>query len=182
METKKCTGCLEVKSLDDFVRQKRTRKDGSIYYVKTSRCKVCHCKVTTEWKQKNKATYNSYKRLWRVKHKDREWARAIKRNYKITEKDYQRMLLEQNNQCAICKCTENIFKGKSIYFCVDHDHGTGQVRGLLCTACNRGLGLFKDNVEVLKSSVEYLTRQKSDVSLAEHTAGDTSKGIACQVG
>ena len=182
METKVCTGCNETKTLDDFVRQKRTNSKGDTYYARTSKCKKCHTKNTNAWKKANKATYNSYKRLWRIKNKDSEWARGIQYRYKVTEADYKRMLGSQGGACAICKCKENIFRGRSIYFCVDHDHATGKVRGLLCSACNRALGLFKDDTSIIKSSLDYLTRHKNEDSIRSNTAGATVKGIECLAG
>jgi hypothetical protein len=63
------------------------------------------------------------------------------------------MLQQQNGLCAICKKTET---GKTSNLCVDHCHKTGKVRGLLCNNCNKGLGLFKDNPEVLLNASAYL--------------------------
>ena len=80
------------------------------------------------------------------------------RKYGLTVDDYNKMYKEQNGKCAICKtdCLSERF-GK---FDVDHDHETGKIRGLLCNKCNTGLGLFKDNVEHLKSAIEYLGTHK----------------------
>lgn len=43
-------------------------------------------------------------------------------------------------------------------FCIDHNHTTGKVRGLLCDNCNKGLGCFNDNSETLKQAIEYLNK------------------------
>ena len=63
-------------------------------------------------------------------------------------------LLEiQNNACAICGINaDDLIQG----LCVDHNHETNQVRGLLCNACNLGLGQFKDSVVFLSYAIEYL--------------------------
>jgi len=66
---------------------------------------------------------------------------------------------EQNFGCAICGITEEETK-KS--FCVDHDHKTGKVRGLLCNNCNHGLGLFKDNTLFLARAINYLKESTDD--------------------
>ena len=73
---------------------------------------------------------------------------TLKRKYGIGQADYECMLEEQNNSCAICQSGGPLV--------VDHCHTTGTVRGLLCSSCNLGLGIFKDNVSTLKSAMEYL--------------------------
>ena len=78
----------------------------------------------------------------------------------ISFDDYLTMLKEQNGVCKICKqpeTTSNGHSGKIKDLAVDHCHTSGKVRGLLCSSCNSGLGLFKDDVSVLKSAIEYLS-------------------------
>jgi hypothetical protein len=64
------------------------------------------------------------------------------------------MLEEQDGACAICLSTEDSY-GRS-KFSVDHDHETGAVRGLLCTHCNRAIGMFRDNGEHLQRAADYI--------------------------
>lgn len=76
----------------------------------------------------------------------------LQRRYGIGEEEYQRLLGEQMGACAICR--ESIVGGRALN--VDHDHETGRIRGLLCPACNRGIGYLRDNPELLFRAKLYL--------------------------
>lgn len=78
----------------------------------------------------------------------------LRDKYGITEKDYDLLLLSQSNKCAICQTDKPTGKWKR--FAVDHCHKTGKIRGLLCNECNRGMGLLRDNAELLRKAAEYL--------------------------
>lgn len=78
----------------------------------------------------------------------------LKRDYGITQADYDRMLEEQDGKCA--GCGTDTPTGKWKVFAVDHCHHTGKVRGLLCNECNRGMGLLKDSAEIMQSLINYL--------------------------
>lgn len=80
---------------------------------------------------------------------------SIASKYSLNEDDYISIVTEQNNLCAICKT-----KQENKVLCVDHDHTTGLVRGLLCGNCNIGLGNFKDNPKILDSAIAYLLKNK----------------------
>jgi len=75
----------------------------------------------------------------------------LKCYYNIDIVQYEKMLQQQNNTCAICK---SIMQKP----CVDHCHATNKIRGILCNDCNLGLGKFKDNVDSLRSAIEYLLK------------------------
>jgi hypothetical protein len=77
----------------------------------------------------------------------------IRRQYGITLNEYNEMLENQNYKCAICG-NEDEVEGRRL--AIDHCHTSGKVRGLLCGKCNRGLGLFYDNVELLNNAILYL--------------------------
>lgn len=81
------------------------------------------------------------------------------RNYGITEKEKERLKEKQNYKCAICGGEGFIMNktGTKEKLVVDHDHSTGKIRGMLCHNCNRALGLFKDNIDVLQQAIEYLS-------------------------
>jgi hypothetical protein len=75
--------------------------------------------------------------------------KRLMQNYGIRLTDYQRMYIEQNGQCKICKSFHEVLD-------VDHCHNSKVVRGLLCQRSNKGLGLFKDNPIFLQSALDYL--------------------------
>ena len=101
-----------------------------------------------------------YQREWRQRNPDLAKNSDLKRCYKITLATYETMLDTQGGKCAICKGPERTRDkdGGPRRMPVDHDHKTGKVRGLLCTHCNRALGMFKDNIEILKAAVDYVVR------------------------
>jgi hypothetical protein len=76
----------------------------------------------------------------------------------MTIADYDRMYADQNGLCCICGRPETSLAHQ--YMCIDHDHDTGQVRGLLCQTCNRGIGFLGDDIATLESAVAYLKKHK----------------------
>lgn len=92
---------------------------------------------------------------------DRNRNNAMKRNFGITITEYNLMLVSQKACCAICKNPETqLKKGKLMQLSIDHDHATGKIRGLLCSNCNRAIGLLKDNVENLRNAISYLNQDE----------------------
>lgn len=77
----------------------------------------------------------------------------------MTITDFESKVAEQRGVCAICKQT-NIVNGVERRLCVDHDHKTGQVRGLLCRWCNAAIGLLDDDCDKLAAAVSYLEQFK----------------------
>jgi len=77
--------------------------------------------------------------------------------YGLTDADYRAMVEAQASRCAICEQPERIVRnGELEPLCVDHDHQTGRVRGLLCRTCNSALGKFKDSPEMLRRALAYM--------------------------
>jgi hypothetical protein len=80
----------------------------------------------------------------------------------MTFEDYKAMYKAQRGRCAICRQKETHKAwGVRRWLCVDHDHATGEVRGLLCYHCNRGLGFFKDNPASLRAAAKYLEKVRN---------------------
>lgn len=87
--------------------------------------------------------------------KVRSYGVHLKKTYGITEAEYLSMLEAQGGRCAICG--PNARQPRHFKrLCVDHDHATGKVRGLLCDRCNRLLGMVGENFSILRSAAYYL--------------------------
>lgn len=80
---------------------------------------------------------------------------ALKVAHGINSEEYQELIDKQNGRCAICKT--NVPKGG---WHLDHDHDTGDRRGILCNPCNRGIGYLQDSRRILAFALEYLEKYK----------------------
>jgi hypothetical protein len=73
----------------------------------------------------------------------------LKYHYSMTLDEWDSLLRQQSGRCALCLAPEP-------KLVVDHDHTTENIRGLLCTRCNVGLGMLQDDITVLQRALEYL--------------------------
>ena len=96
----------------------------------------------------NKRNYDSRK----------EKNRCLMKSFNITIEDYEYLFNKQNGVCAICGNKEDRKhrNGKTFSLAVDHNHITGQIRGLLCSRCNMAIGGLGDSVEMLEKALVYL--------------------------
>ena len=86
-----------------------------------------------------------------------EFSRGLRRNYNLTVDEYNKMLLSQDDRCACCGSHKSEFKRR---LHVDHDHVTGEIRGLLCTLCNPLIGYAKEKIVRLVQATDYLQKFK----------------------
>lgn len=87
----------------------------------------------------------------------------LKTGYGITLEDYNKLLVSQNNVCAICHRTETSkLNGKVKLLSVDHNHSTDKVRGLLCGKCNSALGLLDEDLTIISNLVIYIRKHNSN--------------------
>lgn len=128
------------------------------------RDKEKHLQRQKEWHLRN-PTYAAEKaRVWRERNpeKVRSYVQAARPGaeynlkvrtavYNLTPQKFQEMLSSQKERCAICSKSISVKTAD-----IDHCHDTGSVRGLLCRSCNMGLGLFRDNPELLRKAIDYL--------------------------
>lgn len=93
----------------------------------------------------------SWALAWNMENKDRIKNKDLLRKYGITLEEYRILSEVQNHKCAICKVEVSSL-------CVDHNHKTGKVRGLLCHACNLAIGNLKEDITRFLSAISYLER------------------------
>ena len=130
----------------------RTNKDGLRY-----RCKKCRSPKQKEWSNSDKG--KAYREMWRAENPDYKVSYDLKRKFGITLGQYNEKKASQDGRCAICgDIPSQLRGGKIVRLSVDHDHATGEVRGLLCNKCNRGIGYLQDSVDILQLAAEYLSK------------------------
>lgn len=157
-ETKTCTLCKEEKDIESFpLTYNKAYPD-----KRMSRCKKCRNKLQENkrlqnpnrkeykkkqfksWTENNQDKIKEYREL----NKKRNLENYYKKQYNLTLEEVQEIKSNQNNLCYIC--------GKETKLRIDHCHITGKVRKALCNGCNRGIGFFNENIEVLQKAIEYL--------------------------
>lgn len=100
--------------------------------------------------------HKGYVRKWKSKNPDRERVRNLAQ-FGMTIEDYDAMHKAQGGVCAICNQPETSSRGGKVYrLAVDHDHNTGQVRGLLCFKCNSAMGSFEKRNVPLENVIKFL--------------------------
>ena len=119
---------------------------GTTRYTCNSHCVSCQAKQKKEWNDRNREHVREYerKRVRPMKNAQQQAGR-----YGLTVGDVDRMKEEAGHRCQICGGTKPL--------CVDHDHTTGKVRGVLCSECNLGLGKFDDDPALLILALTYMT-------------------------
>lgn len=118
--------------------------------IKNGHSKSCGC-LTTENRIKAKTTHGLSNTVEYCRYKTRKRRAKM---FNITEEQLQGLYDHSNNLCYICGKEESNERYKLLN--IDHDHISGKIRGLLCRACNSGLGQFKDNKDLLNKAATYL--------------------------
>lgn len=131
-KTKICPKCLEDKLLSTAYK----KRSGTKSHLYRSWCTACEGKAAWKYQKNNiKKT-----QVW--------WKTAsLKYMYGMTREQFEQLHDEAEGVCMCC--------GEMRPLCVDHDHNTGKVRGLLCRTCNGGIGMLGDTKEGIINALEY---------------------------
>lgn len=152
---KTCSKCGEEKSLAQFYRNK-SAPDGY-----RADCKLCLKDNVTELRMARQENQQALMQAYGIKNALELRDARFRRLYNISLEQYVVMFEAQGGRCKICR------QASDIALSVDHDHACcserarscGEcIRGLLCSNCNKGLGNFQDNPEILRSALSYLAR------------------------
>ena len=133
MDTKTCPTCGIEQPIANFYTQKR-------------QCRIC---------------IRDHQRRFRAARPDYHHGRNLKQRYGITVDEYETLIANQNSTCPICEVEipDTIgYKGKRPSV-VDHNHETGEVRGILCSSCNLVLGYARENTHTLYKAIVYLSER-----------------------
>lgn len=151
MGVKTCSRCGEEKGLSEFYNRHRGRGDADVQ----ARCKECSKEHRRNWGKANRPLINERTR----EAMRRPVARALRtrRNLRYrrkklgaTEAVIENIFVFQGGRCAIC------WRPFSKTPCLDHDHETGCVRGLLCDLCNTAIGKLRDDTAIIMRALDYV--------------------------
>lgn len=144
-----CTGSVKAKGLCKMHYQRLLRHGHTRYTDRKKPARICLIDVCDNHVYAKNLCHAHYI-------KQRKWSASG-----VDAIRYQEMLREQGGVCAICHQPEKSpdkASGKTRDLAVDHNHATGAIRALLCSNCNRGLGLFNDNIRLLDAAKAYLEK------------------------
>lgn len=145
-----CSKCNQEKDPSEFCNRPHSNE-----------CRECHNEYMRNWNSRNREKVRERHRLYKINNPEKYRSSHLMHCFNISLDDYFELLKKQNNACAICGDTEISIDhrtNKVRNLAVDHDEKTGDVRGLLCSRCNRGLGMFRDSVDYLENAINYLER------------------------
>ena len=133
-----CPKCKIEKEANNFGKDATNAKGISCW------CKKCKKEWRSNWRKENPD-----------KAKKQDFKNDLAKNYKITPDHYWKMFEDQGGCCACCGIS-HVNHRRGLH--VDHDHTTGQVRGLLCTRCNPGIGYFDHSIDKLEMAITYIKK------------------------
>ncbi len=122
-------------------------------------CPPCKTKIRAAVHARFRENNPDYWVEWNKSGAGQHSRRVSKLNgYGLTIKEHNAMIAAQRGVCAICGAEPGTWVANCGRLVIDHDHSTGEVRGLLCPSCNRGLGQFEDDPIRLTNAAAYLSR------------------------
>lgn len=144
---KKCRDCSVIKLITEFYFNKNRGRPQSY-------CKKCSQSRADATRAKNREPDRARSRLWKARNPEKSKRSArnahLFNRYGIGVPEYEAMLARCGERCEICG------ERPEDALCVDHCHSTGEIRGILCSGCNKALGSMRDDPARLMKAAEYL--------------------------
>jgi hypothetical protein len=115
--------------------------------------------ISDERDAADRLSHAEYQRAYIMKRPDVLKRAHLKKHYGLMLERFNEMRAAQGDVCAICckgEFAKHAVTGEPRALAVDHDHSSGQIRGLLCTNCNKGVGCFRDDPALLRAAIAYL--------------------------
>ena len=149
-----CSKCKELKPMDNF------HNDISKRDKKHSQCKSCHSnriklkrKTNIEWVRAERIKSKEYRINNSEQFKKTIRNSTLKKKYGINIEQYNEIFKNQGYVCAICGSDKPRGYGR---MCVDHNHLTGKIRGILCQPCNTSIGKMMENPNLIRKLALYV--------------------------
>jgi len=130
------------KKKEDHIKSKRAEWNKNYAITHPKQIKVYHKKADKKYKDNHKEQIKKQTRLQKIRY-----------HYGVTPEEYTKMFNKQNGKCAICGRHQSELTRS---LCVDHNHKTGKIRGLLCNRCNLALSNINEDINLLKPIKNYL--------------------------
>jgi len=143
-----CTKCLFPKGKEQFAPHESYKDDYTTW------CRTCLGLQASNWSKENAEQRRENQRNLNKRKPEAKQNSKLKQRYGISLIEFSEMSLKQQDRCLICDKHKSENKNGKLF--VDHCYSTQKVRGLLCNDCNKGIGLFMDNPDLLMKAVEYL--------------------------
>lgn len=127
--------------------------------MKKMKTTLAQRQASKRFRDKNPELCSKQYKSWAQRNPEKRKDIRFRSRYGITLDKFNEILIEQKYKCKICDKTQEQL-GKCLH--VDHCHKTNKIRGLLCGKCNKGIGLFNDNVFLLDKASLYLKEQNGN--------------------
>lgn len=139
--SKRCCTCKVEKPLSDFTKDRNTS------WGLSARCRPCNSDRALAWRKENPQRARRVQKM-----------SFLRRKYGISEDALHALVEAQGGKCGICR--DMLDMGR--HTCIDHNHETGAVRGLLCRKCNSGIGQLRDSQEIVRAALHYLIDREGE--------------------
>jgi hypothetical protein len=149
----------EVEKLERLRVQKNSWASENKDYYKNNPDKLAKVKEQRKaWRERNKEYIKSKRIEWKKNRTPEQRKIDNKKNrlrakYDMSLPEFESLVQQYGGKCGTCGNSENL--------CVDHNHATGEVRGILCDSCNLAIGFAKEDVSILSRIISYLKKYQA---------------------